>query len=104
MMTYNRVYSREAVEEVNALINTNEELASLSDMPLLVLTADNREMKKKQAEMYQYFVNSQKELLALSSNSRQKIIEDADHFFPIKKPEIVTEELLSFFEDRVVIL
>ncbi len=89
-------YSREAVEEVEALINNDEEQITLGDIPLLILTADNLEMKKKQAEMYQYFVSSQKELLALSTNSQQKIIEDAGHFFPIKKPDIVAEELLAF--------
>lgn len=98
MMTYNRVYSREAVEEVNALINNDEDQITLGDIPLLVLTADNIKMKRKQAEMYQCFVNSQKDLLKLSSRSRQKVVENADHFFPIKKPNIVTEELLDFID------
>jgi len=99
MMTYNRVYSREAVEEVKALINNDEELTALGDIPLLTLTADNLEMKKKQPEMYRYFAGSQKELQLLSSKSRQKIISDADHFFPIKKPDIVSEELVAFLAD-----
>ncbi|WP_176762054.1 alpha/beta fold hydrolase [Natronincola ferrireducens] len=98
MMTYNRVYSHEAVEEVKALINNDQEQSTLGDIPVLILTADNLKMKKKQAEIYQYFVNSQKELLTLSSKSRQKIIENADHFFPIKKPDIVIEELLNFLD------
>ena len=99
MMTYNKVYSREAVEEVKALINNDEEQGTLGDIPILVLTADNLEMQKKQAEMYQYIVDSQVELLALSSRSRQKIVKDGDHFFLVKKPDVVIEELLSFFAD-----
>jgi len=55
-------------------------------------------MKKKQPETYNHFAESQKELSNLSQNSRQKIIENADHFFPIKKPEIVIEELQDFFD------
>jgi len=55
-------------------------------------------MKKKQPETYNHFADSQKELSTLSQNSRQKIIENADHFFPIKKPEIVIEELMDFFD------
>ncbi len=98
MMTYNRVYSNEAVAEVKALINNDEEQGSLGDIPLLVLTADNLKMKKKQPETYNHFADSQKELSTLSQNSKQKIIENADHFFPIKKPEIVIEELKDFFD------
>ena len=98
MMTYNRVYSNEAVAEVKALINNDEEQGNLEDIPLLVLTADNQKMKKKQPETYNYFADSQKELSNLSINSDQKIIENADHFFPIKMPEIVIEELQNFFE------
>lgn len=97
MMSYNKVYSREAVEEVKALVNNDEGQGTLGDIPLLVLTADNLEMKRKQAEMYRHLANSQAELLALSSKSQQKIVKDADHFFPIKRPDVVTEELLSFF-------
>ncbi len=55
-------------------------------------------MKKKQPEMCEDFVSSQKKLLSLSSKSQQKIVENEDHFFPIKKPNIVTEELLDFFD------
>ncbi len=99
MMTYDKVYSREAVEEVKALVNHDEEQGTLSSIPLLILTAENLEMQKKQPEVYQYFANSQTELLSLSSESRQKIIQDADHYFPIKKPDVVTEEVLSFFDE-----
>ena len=90
--------SNEAVAEVKALINNDEEQGSLGDIPLLVLTADNLKMKKKQPETYNHFADSQKELSTLSQNSSQKIIENADHFFPIKKPEIVIEELMDFFD------
>ena len=38
----------------------------------------------------------QKNLLSLSTNSRLKIIKGADHMFPIKKPDIVTEEIEWF--------
>lgn len=98
MMTYNRVYSKEAVEEVMALIYGDVEKGTLGDIPVLVLTADNEKLKKKQPEMYQDFVNSQTDLLALSTRSQQKIIEDADHFFPIKMPDVVTDELQSFLD------
>ena len=98
MMTYNRVYSNEAVAEVKELINNNEEQNSLGDIPLLVMTADNQKMKKKQPETYNYFADSQKELLTLSIRSRQIIIKDADHFFPIKMPDIIIEELQNFFD------
>jgi alpha/beta superfamily hydrolase len=84
------------VHEVVALINDDTEQGTLGDIPLLVLTADNRKLKEKQPEMYQDFVNSQTDLLALSTRSQQKIIEDADHFFPIKRPDVVTDELQSF--------
>jgi pimeloyl-ACP methyl ester carboxylesterase len=98
MMTYNRVYSKEAVGEVMALIDGNVEKGTLGDIPVLVLTADNEKLKKKQPEMYQDFVNSQTDLLALSTRSQQKIIKDADHFFPIKMPDVVTDELQSFLD------
>lgn len=99
MMTYNRVYSNEAVEEVKSLVNNNnddDEKSTLGDIPILILTAENIDMKNKKEKLYQDFANSQNDLLKLSSNSQQKIIKDADHFFLIKKPDVVVEELENF--------
>ncbi len=99
MIAYNRIYSNEAIEEVQNLIKNGEEEGTLNDTPLLVLTADKLVMKQKQKKLYQDFENSQNDLLKLSSNSRQIIINDADHLFLIKKPNVVIKELQNFLND-----
>jgi len=98
MMMYNRIFSPNALQEILALQKGDELESKLGDMPLLVVAAENANMKKA---MRQDWIDCQERLLALSTNSKRKLLKGTDHMFPIKQPEIVTEEI-SWFMDNML--
>lgn len=95
MMIYNKIFTRNAWQEIKGLFNNNDLNNGLADIPLLILSAE-KTIKKNQ----KWLIN-QENILDLSSNSKKKIIKGVDHMFPIKKPDIVIEEILWFLENMV---
>lgn len=99
MMLYNRAYSKNTFQETKMWSEFEELDKNLGDIPLLILTADahikgNKEYQRKAAD-------SQEDLLDWSSNSKQVIVDDADHYFLLRKPEIVNENIRDFLDNRL---
>jgi len=90
MMIYNKSAHWNSFQQVKALPKIKELNNDLGNVPLLILTAE------KSNHLDESFQKSQKELLSFSKNSEQKIIKGADHFFPVKNPELVTREIETF--------
>jgi pimeloyl-ACP methyl ester carboxylesterase len=74
------------------------EAGSLGDMPLVVLTAPNKERAddfpaELNAKFNQIWVELQEELVQLSSNSSQVISERSQHFIQRDQPELVIDAI-----------
>jgi pimeloyl-ACP methyl ester carboxylesterase len=74
------------------------ELWNLGDIPLIVLTAGQDEwdadFPMDVAGLYeQVWLDLQKEMAALSRNSKHRIVEDSDHYIGDRRPDIVIEAI-----------
>ena len=72
------------------------EYKTLGDMPLTVVTGGNQ--PDHTAESWEQWMSFQKDLAALSSNSRHVILEDAGHAVHIDNPEAVILEIRKMHE------
>ncbi len=76
---------------------------SLGDMPLVVLTAPNKERAddlpaELNAAFNRVWVELQEELALLSSNSSHILVEDSGHFIQQDQPELVIDAILEVIE------
>ncbi|MGM0896506.1 MAG: alpha/beta fold hydrolase [Bacillota bacterium] len=69
---------------------------TLGDMPLTVVTGGNQ--PDHTAESWNHWMNFQKDLAALSSNSRHVVLEDAGHAVHIDNPQAVIDEIKKMLE------
>jgi pimeloyl-ACP methyl ester carboxylesterase len=84
--------------DVPASIGEARELWNLGDIPLIVLTAGQDEWEagfpKDVAGLYeQVWLDLQKEMAALSTTSKHRIVEDSDHCIHDQRPDIVLESI-----------
>jgi pimeloyl-ACP methyl ester carboxylesterase len=84
--------------DVPASIIEARELWDLRDIPLIVLTAGQDEWEPDfpmdAADRYeQIWLDLQKEIAALSTNSKHRIVEDNDHCIHDQRPDIVLEAI-----------
>ena len=98
LMFYNRGFSLNSIEEYLDLHQTFKDNEEIGEIPLLILSAEHEELRKKNKEFYQELTKHHQELLSLSTKSEHRMIEDADHSFPLSKPELVSKEILSFLK------
>ncbi|TCK89154.1 pimeloyl-ACP methyl ester carboxylesterase [Natranaerovirga hydrolytica] len=100
MMHYNRLCSRNSIKEINQLSKNKELENTLWDIPLLLLTANDNKLKEHNKEVNNLFMDDQKNLLEWSTNSKQRLI-NGNHMFLLNQPDVVTEEILDFLDNRV---
>lgn len=67
--------------------------ASLGDLPLVVLTQGSSEAGNP--EMQPFWHELQQELAALSTRSRQLVVEDAGHYIHWDRPDVVIDQILA---------
>ena len=77
---------------------------SLGDLPLVVLTAPNKQRAddvpaEMNAALNQVWLEMQQELAQLSANSRHVISEKSQHFIQQDEPELVIEAILWVLEE-----
>ena len=71
--------------------------ASFGEIPLTVLTANQKDQKGDEKIFFELFAKLQEDSLTLSTNSKQSFV-DSGHFIQLDKPEVVIEaikEMLS---------
>ena len=90
--------------DVPASIAEARELWNLHAIPLIVLTAGVDEWEADfpmdTAERYeQVWLELQKEMAALSTNSKHRIVEDSDHLIHDRRPNIVIESIRELAKD-----
>lgn len=99
-MFYQDYYNADQMSELTFMMTTsveqvkNAQKDGFGDLPLSVLYVDY--------EDYPEWKNMQKEVASLSNNGKEMLVEDADHFIHLDKPDVVIDvimEMLSSFKE-----
>ena len=93
MMITHRSSHLNSLQQVKALSSITPIDRDLGETPLLVITA------MRSGSLGEAFKSSQEELLKLSTRSRQVIMEEGSHFFPMEYPDLMVEEIRRFLNE-----
>ncbi len=96
MMIANRASSLNSLEQVRSLAHIEPLQQDLGDIPMLVMTA------QRTGNLGEAFRDSQQQLLQLSTQSRQVVLKEVNHFFPMIYPDLVVEEIRRFLDEDMV--
>lgn len=99
-MSATKTYGPDSSREMKVLLENGKEMLkkqSIGDIPLLILTA-GYSIKKGPAGMAEKWDETQQKLLDWSGKSKRLIVDGVGHDLPVKKPEVVVNEILALIE------
>jgi len=99
MMFYQRAATREGLGEIKELLNGEDLNLTLGSLPLLVISAEHAELQKTSKAEYQGLMDYHRRLASLSAAGRQVVLKDADHLFPIFRPDETAAQISRFLDE-----